>query len=154
MRVLTMFSSLRCSSRGRACLLAIGSRGDVLLEAEPLLPGPLDCGRLHQIAAHRTVGQIVHAHGHFGTRETSHLTIVALPRLEAHCAPARNVEAEAERGLAVERQGTVDLEEVVMSADLYRPVTGIGDFDLLGFAASVDFNRSLRQLDHSGQRWF
>src|ERR671914_770237 len=147
MRVLTMFSSLsRCSPpsrrcfRGRACLLAIGSLGDVLLEAEPLLPGPQDCGRLHQVAAHRTVGQIVHAHGHFGTRETSHPRLEALPRLEARCAPTRNVEAEAERGLAVERQGTVDLEEVVMSADLYRPVTGIGDFDLLGFAASVDFN--------------
>src|ERR671914_1227464 len=137
MRVLTMFSFLGCSSRGRACLLAIGSRGDVLLEAEPLLPGPLDCRRLDQFAAHRTVGQIVHAHGHLGAREPSHRTVVALPRLEAPRAPARNVEAEAERSLAVERQGTIDLEEVVMSADLYRPVTGIGDFDLLGFAVGV-----------------
>jgi len=79
---------------------------------------------------------------------------VALTWLEANCAAARNVQAEAERCLSVERQGTVDLEEMVMSTDLNGAITSIGDFDGPGVAAGVDFNRSLGKVDRSDFRWF
>jgi len=74
--------------------------------------------------------------------------------LEANCTTAWNVEAEAKRGLSVECQGTVDLEEMVMSPDLNRAITSICDFDVLGFTASVDFNRSGRKVDRSDSGWF
>src|SRR5690606_38678859 len=59
-------------------------------------------------------------------RDQSHLT--RLPRLEAHRGPGGNVEPHAARGGTVEAQGLVGLEEVVVRADLDRPVAGIGDF--------------------------
>ena len=56
---------------------------------------------------------------------------------------------ETERCLSVERQGTIDLEEMIVSPNLNRAITGIYDADLLGFASGVDLNRTLRKVDRS-----
>src|SRR6202035_5306487 len=66
--------------------------------------------------------------------------VARLPRLEAHRSPGRNVEPHAARLLAVEAQRRVGFEEVVMRADLDRPVAGIGDRQRHGAAALVQFD--------------
>jgi hypothetical protein len=75
------------------------------------------------------------------------LNLAALAWLEADCGTTRNVEAESERSRPVERHGTVDLEEMVMSADLDRAITDIYDFDLLGLAPGIDLDRALSEID-------
>jgi hypothetical protein len=82
------------------------------------------------------------------------LNLAALAWLEADRGTTRNVEAESERSRPVERQGTVNLEEVVMSADLDRTIAGVYDFDLLGFAPGVDLDRVFAEIDCSDSRRF
>jgi len=93
---------------------------DVPAETVALLAGPLDGLGLGQFAAHRAVGQVVHSPGHLSPAEARDLNLAALAWLKADRGPTRNVKAEPERSRPVERQGTVNLEEMVMSADLDR----------------------------------
>src|SRR5579883_3220450 len=60
-----------------------------------------------------------------GERDEAHLA--ALAGLEADRRAGGNVEAEAARPGAVEFQRRIGLEEMVVRADLDRPVAGIGD---------------------------
>src|SRR5271156_1060606 len=53
----------------------------------------------------------------------------ALAGLEADGGPRRNVEPEAARLRAVELERRVGLEEMVVGADLDRPVAGIRDLE-------------------------
>ena len=53
--------------------------------------------------------------------------LARLPRLEAGRGSGRDVEAEAPRLFAIELQRTIGLVEMVVRADLDRPVAGIGD---------------------------
>ena len=62
----------------------------------------------------------------------------ALARLEADRRARRDVETVAVGGPAVEHQGAVGLEEVVVAADLDRPVAGVRDRQLDGGAALVE----------------
>src|SRR5258708_1144905 len=61
-----------------------------------------------------------------------------LARLEAHRRAGRNVEAHAARLLALEFQRRIGLEEMVVAADLDRPVARIGDRDRHGLAARIE----------------
>src|SRR5579864_8521194 len=101
---------------------------DVPGETIALLPGILDCLCPCQFAALGAVSQVVHSPGHLGPAEARDLNLAALAWLEADRGTTRNVEAESERSRPVERQGTVNLEEMVMSADLDRAITSIYDF--------------------------
>ena len=53
--------------------------------------------------------------------------LAALPRLETGRGAGRDVEPEPARLLAVERKRRVGLVEMIVRADLDRPVAGIGD---------------------------
>ena len=60
-------------------------------------------------------------------RQRDQLDRARLARLEAHRGAGRDVEPEAARRGAIEGQRRVGLEEVVVRADLDRPVAGVGD---------------------------
>src|SRR5882724_3581608 len=64
----------------------------------------------------------------------------ALARLEARRRTGRDVETVAARNGAVEAQRRVGLEEMVVRADLDRPVAGVGDLDLDRGAAGVELD--------------
>src|SRR5581483_5049011 len=70
-----------------------------------------------------------------GISDEPHLT--RLPRLEARRGTGRDVEAEAARLLAVELQCCIRLVEMVVRADLDRPVAGIGDGQSYGRSAGI-----------------
>src|SRR3546814_1215306 len=55
--------------------------------------------------------------------------LAALPRLEPHRRARRDIEALAVCRLPVEQQGGVGLREMIVAADLDRPVAAIGDGD-------------------------
>src|SRR3954468_7109628 len=79
--------------------------------------------------------------------------VARLPRLEPHRRPGRDVEPHAARLAAVEAQGLVGLEEVVVRADLDRPVAGVGDLEGDGRAALVQEDVAVRGDDLAGNHY-
>src|SRR6516165_356350 len=71
--------------------------------------------------------------------------LARLPRFEAHRGAGGDIEPHAARFLAVELQRRIGLEEMVMRADLDRPVAGIGDAERHRLAALVELD--LARLD-------
>src|ERR1043166_1615290 len=71
-----------------------------------------------------------------GERHESHLA--GLAGLEPHGGSGGDVEAHAARLLAVERERRISLEEMIMRADLDRPVAGVDHFERHGLAAGVE----------------
>ena len=68
-----------------------------------------------------------------------------LPRFETHRCAGGNIQALAPRGCPIEQQGRVGFREMVVAADLDRPVAGIRDDQRGAVEAGV-------QLDLAGQR--
>ena len=68
------------------------------------------------------------------------LDFALLAGLEAHGGARGDVEPKASRRRAIEAQRAVGLEEVVVRADLDRPVAGVGDLHLERRAAGVDLD--------------
>ena len=77
-----------------------------------------------------------------------------LSRLEAHSGARGDVETIAARSLTVERERAVGLVEMVVRADLNRPIAGVGHFqrerlaprvelDLTGLGSYFAWNQSL-----------
>ena len=73
-------------------------------------------------------------------RERHQADLARLARLEAHGRAGGNVEAAAARLGAVELQGRVGFSEMVVRADLDRPVAGVGDRQRDGGAAGVELD--------------
>src|SRR6185312_762895 len=75
-----------------------------------------------------------------------------LAGLEAHRRAGSDVEPHALGALAVELQRLVGLEEMVVAADLDRPVTGVGDLDRdrIALLVLVEFELALRREDLTG----
>src|ERR1700693_986365 len=71
--------------------------------------------------------------------------LARLPRLEAHRSAGRDVEAHAARLLAIELERRIGLEEMIVRADLDRPVAGVGDRQRHGLAPFIE--RDLARLD-------
>src|SRR6266446_1262387 len=59
--------------------------------------------------------------------ERNERDLTRLPRFKAHRRAGRDIEPHAARLLAIEFQRRIGLEEMIMRADLDRPVAGIGD---------------------------
>src|SRR5262249_41864376 len=70
-----------------------------------------------------------------------------LPRLEADGCARGDVEAHAAGTLAVEGEGRVRLVEMIVRADLDRPVAGIGDLDRHRRLAGVQRDLAGRRQD-------
>lgn len=85
--------------------------------------------------AHNVSAETVHRAGS-GQRHQLHLALLA--RFEAHCGAGGDIQAIAGRLLAIELQRRVDLGEVVMRADLNRPVAVIFNDNAAGGAADVN----------------
>src|SRR5215469_10813445 len=64
--------------------------------------------------------------------------LAGLPGLEAHRGARRDVEPHAARLLAIELQRRIGLEEMIVRADLDRPVAGVGDGERHGLATGVE----------------
>src|SRR4029077_20971526 len=77
--------------------------------------------------------------------ERNQRDLARLPRLEPHRRPGRDVEPHAARLLAIELQRRIGLEEMIVRADLDRPVAGVGDGERHGLAAGIE--RDLAGLD-------
>src|SRR5437588_2079586 len=73
-----------------------------------------------------------------------------LPRLEADRGAGRDVEAHAAGLLALERERRIGLEEMIMRADLDRPVAGVGDRKLHAGAAGVENDLATLGDDFAG----
>ena len=75
----------------------------------------------------------------------SHLAQLA--RLEAHGRAGRDVQVHAEGDFPGEIQRLVDLEEVIVAADLHRAVAGVEGAQGSGGAAAAQLNVALRRND-------
>src|SRR5215471_7208732 len=64
--------------------------------------------------------------------------LAGLPGLEAHRGARRDVEPHAARLLAIELQRRIGIEEMIVRADLDRPVAGVGDGERHGLATGVE----------------
>src|SRR5438045_7108660 len=77
-----------------------------------------------------------------------------LPGLEADRRAGRDVEAKAAGLLPVEHQRRVGLEEMIVAADLHRPVAEIGDAHLESLPAGIELDlaggRHHFAWDHAG----
>src|ERR1700731_1213503 len=73
-------------------------------------------------------------------RERDQGDLARLAGLEAHRRAGGDVEPHAPRPLAIELQRRIGLEEMIMRADLDRPVAGIGDRDHDRLAAGIEFD--------------
>lgn len=73
--------------------------------------------------------------------------LLRLARLEAHRRAGGNVQTEAERGGAVELERLVDLEEVIVRADLHRPIPCVDDGQRHGRAPGVERDVAARRDD-------
>src|SRR6266849_1658377 len=73
-----------------------------------------------------------------GAGERYERHVAGLARLEAHRRAGRDIEPHAARLLALEFERRVGLEEMVVAADLDRPVARIGDRDGRGLAARIE----------------
>jgi len=62
-------------------------------------------------------------------------------RFEPYSGPGRDIEPHPVGGLAVEGKSRVRFEEVIMGADLDRPVAGVFDGHSHGFSVGVDLDR-------------
>src|SRR5437899_1457746 len=91
-------------------------------------------------------------------RKRDQRDLARLAWLEAHRRAGRDIEPHAARLLAVEFQRRIGLEEMVVRADLDRPVAGIGDRDLGGLAAGVELDLAILDEqfagDHGGKGLF
>ncbi len=87
----------------------------------------------------RAVGQIVAAANDFIAGNFHQLDRLGFARLEPHGGARRNVEALAISLGAVESQRRVGFDEMVMAADLNRPVAEIGHGECDGVAAGIQF---------------
>ncbi len=77
--------------------------------------------------------------------------LAALPRLEPRRGPGRDVEPEAARLVAIELQRRVGLEEMVVRADLDRPVAGIGDDERDGRPPGIELDIALGDENFAGE---
>src|SRR5216683_2753310 len=66
--------------------------------------------------------------------------LARLARLEAHRCSRRDIEPAATRFVALEGKGAVGFVEMVMRADLDRPVAGIGDVQRHCRAAGIELD--------------
>src|SRR6476619_5432967 len=89
-----------------------------------------------QFAHHIATEAIDHALA----RERNERNLARLARLEPHGTARRDVEAHPARFLAVEFQRRICLEEMIMRADLDRPVAGIGHAHRDGLAALIELD--------------
>src|SRR6516225_4496122 len=72
--------------------------------------------------------------------ERNERDLARLPGFEAHRGAGGDIEPHAARLLAVEFQRRIGLEEMIMRADLDRPIAGIGDRQAQRLAAGVDLD--------------
>src|SRR3954465_6089337 len=88
-------------------------------------------------------------------RQRHQLHVAGLAGLEAHRRAGGDVEAHAARLLAVELQRRVGLEEMVMRADLDRPVAAVGDGERHRLAAGVEFDLAVLDEAFTGdhEKW-
>lgn len=73
--------------------------------------------------------------------------LAGLPGLEADGRAGRDVKPQAEGAGAVEIQGLVNLEEMVMRADLHRPVAGVDHGQLDGLTSRGELDLALHRHD-------
>src|SRR5262249_52850471 len=72
--------------------------------------------------------------------ERNERDLARLPRFKAHRGAGGDIEPHAARLLAIEFQRRIGLEEMIMRADLDRPIAGISDRQRHRLAASVDLD--------------
>ena len=77
------------------------------------------------------------------------LHFAALAGLEAYRGAAWNIEMHAEGRGAVKRHRPVALGDVVMRADLDRPVASVDQHQFQRAAAGIDFDLALGEVDHA-----
>src|SRR5258708_37883218 len=78
------------------------------------------------------------------------LDLARLPGLEAHRGAGRDVEPHAARLVALEAQRLVGLEEMIVRADLDRPVAGVGDLYRHRHDAGVELDLAGLDEDFTG----
>src|SRR6516164_759769 len=83
-------------------------------------------------------------------REGNELHVTGLAGLETHRGAGRDIEPHAARLLAIEFQRRIGLEEMVVRADLDRPVAGIGDGQRHGLAAGIEFDLAVLDEEFAG----
>src|SRR5690606_34524860 len=101
----------------------------------------------YRLAARRTVGQRVEPGKLAAAAEFDQCYLLAFARLEPHGGAGRDIEMHAESSRAVEIERRIGLEEMIMAADLHRPVAGIDDLERCRAAAGMQFDFALERQD-------
>ncbi|KIU01525.1 hypothetical protein QU38_01175, partial [Staphylococcus aureus] len=83
-----------------------------------------------------------------GKRHQPHLA--ALARLEPHRGAGCDIKAHAARLLAIERQRRIGLAEMVVRADLDRPVAGVGNGQRHGLATGIELDVAVLDEEFAG----
>src|SRR5258706_5122372 len=83
-------------------------------------------------------------------RERDQGNLARLSRLKPHRGAGGDVEAHAAGLLALELQGRIGLEEMVVRADLDRSVAAVGDGDLRRLAPRIELNLAVLDEHFAG----
>ena len=106
-----------------------------------VLFGDADEHRLTTLVAQRTVGEVVAATDHAVTGDVNECHRAGFTGFEANRRSGRDVQPLAIGGRTIELQLRVGLDEVVVAADLDRPVTQVDDFQFDGLPFGIEFQR-------------
>src|SRR5258707_1629026 len=82
--------------------------------------------------------------------ERNERDLARLSRFEAHRSAGGDIEPHAARLLAIEFQCRIGLEEMIVRADLNRPVPGIGDRQRHRLAAGIELDLALLDEHFTG----
>src|SRR5207237_10098531 len=87
--------------------------------------------------------------------ERHELHVAPLPRLETHRGACRDVEPHAAGASAVELQRRIGLEEMIVRADLDRPIARIGNRQRHRLATGIELDLAVHDEHLSGDHhWY
>ena len=129
------------------CLLMTGL--DARAEAPPLALALSD-GQVRLLE--QELRDDLHALDAFA-RQRHRLYITGLSRIEPHRGAGGDVEPHAARLFAVELQRRIGFEEMIMRADLDRPISAIGNRERHGLAAGIEFDLAVLDEEFAGDHF-
>src|SRR5262245_33620289 len=82
--------------------------------------------------------------------ERNERDLARLPRLKAHRGAGGDIEPHAARLFAIEFERRIGLEEMIMRADLDRPIAGVGNRQCHGLATGIELDLTLLDEHFTG----
>src|SRR5436190_741667 len=103
------------------------------------------------LLGHGTVRQGIPTANHPAAGNLDQRDRLRLARLEADGGSGGNIQPEPVRRAAIERERAIGLDEVIVAADLDRPIAAVDDGQRPGGASFVEHDRCSGGTDRAGQ---